>query len=227
MRTRGLQNRHARAFSYVEGVFAIATLSIATALIVPVFRNGVEEGCRRSKVGTVVRSIVNSVKSFESDYDTPPKVAPPRNEKEQFIFVGDLRAGALHSNAGLFDVLRAIPRGVNASHALNPRQQKYFEESKAIDPANPRDGFVDGKEYPVHLRGMLLDQWGSQFCVVMDTSKRGTIDASSIYIDFPDPIHFGVIAFSLGKDRKLGTGGDRSLRLPKSNAPPEDFVSFQ
>jgi type II secretory pathway pseudopilin PulG len=210
----------------MEILVAVVVIFVLAALV-PVTFDGLREVCRRGKEATVIRSIVNAVKSFENDYGTPPLLTLPRNEKEKFIFVGDPRSGALQSNAALFDVLRAIPRGVNANHGLNPRRQKYFEESKATDPSNPRDGFCDGSEFPNTIQGRLLDKHGSEYCVVMDTSKEGVLDISGIYTDLTDPIRYGVIAFGLGKDRWLGTAGDRRFRIPKSNAPPGDVVSWQ
>jgi len=201
-------------------IYALATL------LVPAYhgRRYIE---RRAKDATVIRAIVNAVGSYIHDYGHPPLVAPPRNEREKFIFVGDPKSGALSSNAGLFDVLRAIPRGVNGLHLLNPRQQKYFDESKATDPRNPRDGFADGKEFSQQNQGRLFDPHGSEYCVVMDISGKEIVDVSGIYTDMVDPIRYQVLSFSLGKDRELGTGGDRLFRIPKSNAPPGDVVSWQ
>lgn len=122
MKPRLSQEPHPHfAFTIVEALVAVIAIGILVALLLPAF-TGTRECGPRSKAGSVVRSIVNSVKSFETDYDIPPLAVRPRNEREQFIYVGDPKSGALHSNAGLFDVLRAIPRGVNANHALNPRQ---------------------------------------------------------------------------------------------------------
>jgi hypothetical protein len=215
-----------RAFTSVELFFAILAGAILIALFYPWLT--AERGPhRRGKAGTVIRNIVNSCKSFETDYENFPQVAAPRNKKEDFIFVGDPKSGALHSNASLFDVLRAIPRGVNANHALNPRQQKYFEESKATNPKDPRDGFADGKEFAEQIQGRLYDPHGSEYCIVLDTGDEEVVNLSGIYADLNDPIRYRVVSFSLGKDRQLGTAGDRMLRLPKSNALPEDTVSWQ
>jgi hypothetical protein len=210
----------------MEILVAVVVIFVLAGLVPAAFF-GYQDGCRRSRQGSTIRAIVNSVQSFENDYGTPPLVAPPRNEKEKFIFVGDPRSGALHSNAALFDVLRAIPRGVNTNHALNPRQQRYFEDSKAIDPHDPREGFTDGNEFPIEIQGRLLDPYGSEYCVVMDTSKQGVLDVSGIYTDLENPIRYGVISFALGEDHWLGKAGDRRFRIPKSNVPPNDVVSWQ
>jgi type II secretory pathway pseudopilin PulG len=212
------------ALTITELLAALAVLAIAFTLLIPAFT---KSRCGPSKAESVVWNIVNSVRSFQTDYDTLPLVAVPRNEKEQFIFVGDPKSGALHSNAGLFDVLRAIPRGVNANHALNPRRQMYFEEAKATDPKNPRDGFADGKEFAEQIQGRLYDPHGSEYCVVLNTGNEEVLNLSGIYTDLKDPIRYRVVSFSLGKDRQLGTAGDRMLCTPRGNAPREDTVSWR
>ena len=188
--------------------------------------------CRRSATQVAVRNIVAALRSYHTDYGHFPEIVKPLPNGKKVICIGDpackISDGA---NSLLFDVLRAIPRGANANHALNPHQQKYFEMGRAKDPKNPRDGFADGSEYPEALQGCLFDPWGRQYCIVFTMDDSGTIDLSAVYSDLAGPEHLirqPVVAFSLGKDGKPGGKGyEGKLLKPKSNEPPDDTVSWQ
>jgi len=138
----------------------------------------------------VVRSIVMALKSYQSDYGHFPEIGNPLPNGKRMICVGDpackISSGP---NSLLFDVLRDIPRGANANHALNPHQQKYFEMGKAKDPKVPRAGFADGPEFPESLQGCLFDPWGRQYCVVFTMDDPGTLDLSAVYSDLAGPEH--------------------------------------
>lgn len=208
--------RSKQALTRAEIIFSLVCLALLIGFLFPAYQSA--RSCpRTSHETTVVKAICNALKAYREDYSRFPRVAPPHLGKDEFIFVGDSQSGATVSNAGLFDVLRAIDRGVNAKHALNKRQQKYFEDKKASDRERPREGFADGGEFPNAMQGQLLDSWGSQYCVVMAAGGSEELDLRSIYTDAPNPIRFPVIAFSLGKDRQLGISGDRKLHLNEDN----------
>jgi prepilin-type N-terminal cleavage/methylation domain-containing protein len=222
------------AFTLIELITVIAIIAILMALLFPAM-SGAREGARRGKAGTVVRNIVNSCKSYSTDYGKYPPVEEARDggsggaNSDSTLSFGDQAAGACKANNNeLFDVLRAIGRGANAEHALNKRQQKYFEESKATDPKNPRDGFCDGKEFDSEAQGRLMDPWGTQYCVVLDADGDETIKMASFYTDQTDPIRYSAVSFAMAKDGKRGGKGyEGKLRKEKSNEPPDDIVSWQ
>ena len=188
--------------------------------------------CRRSATQVAVRNIVAALRSYHTDYGHFPEIVKPLPNGKKVICIGDpackISDGA---NSLLFDVLRAIPRGANANHALNPHEQKYFEAGNAKDPKNPRDGFADGSEFPAALQGCLFDPWGRQYCIVFTMDDSGMIDLSAVYSDLAGPEHLirqPVVAFSLGKDGKPGGKGyEGKLLKPKANEPPDDTVSWQ
>jgi prepilin-type N-terminal cleavage/methylation domain-containing protein len=233
MKTRPATLRAQFAFTLIELITVIAIIAILMALLFPAM-TGAREGARRGKAGTVVRSIVNACKSYSTDYGKYPPVEEARDGgggsgSDATLSFGDQQGGGCRANNNeLFDVLRAINRGANSEHALNKRQQKYFEESKATDPKNPRDGFCDGKEFEGDLQGRLMDPWGTQYCVVLDADGDETIKMGTFYTDQTDPIRFSAVAFALAKDGKRGGKGyEGKLRKEKSNEPPDDIVSWQ
>jgi hypothetical protein len=148
------------------------------------------------------------------------------------VYVGDPACKASENpNGVLFDVLRAIPRGPNANHVLNPRRQVYFEMEKARDPKNPHNGFADGPQFSAKDQGCLFDPWGLQYCIVFTTDGSDALDLGAAYSDLAGPenlIRVPVAAFSLGKDGiPGGKGYEGRLRKPASSEPPDDIVSWQ
>jgi hypothetical protein len=131
----------------------------------------------------------------------------------------------------LFDVLRAIARGDNTDHKLNFRQVKYYDGKKATDPKNPRDGFLDGSEFDQSKAGRLMDPWGTQYCIVLDSDGDEVIDMSTFFTDLTGEsnfVRFSAVGFSMGKDSKRGGKGyENKLKKEKSNEAPDDIVSWQ
>ena len=186
----------------------------------------------RFQAGSTVRNIVSALKSYQTDYGHFPEIGKPRADGKFVVYVGDPACKMSEStNGALFDVLRAIPRGPNANHALNRRQQKYFEMPVAKDPKHPRDGFADGPEFSAKDQGCLFDPWGAQYCIVFTTDGSGELDLGAVYADLAGPEHrvrSGAAAFSLGKDGIVG--GKKYpglLREPSSTSAPDDIVSWQ
>jgi type II secretory pathway pseudopilin PulG len=217
------------AFTRIELLVILTGLLVLFALVMPPCCGVSREGARRGKTATVTRNITHSANAYATDYGTFPNVTSPRALEEQFIFVGDRDAGTSQRNGAFFDVLRAIPRGPNAGHVLNNRQQKYFEEAKATDPKNPRDGFADGNAFSDTHQGSLFDPWGVEYCIVMETDRDGSLNLGSIYSDLGTPataIAKNCVAFSLGKDGKLGGKTHPKRYTSPEKTFPEDIASW-
>ena len=194
-------------------------------------RNGTVCGPRPAAVNDI-RNIVYALKSYYDDYGHFPEISKPLATGANQICVGDPACKMSESpNSAIFDVLRAIPRGPNANHTLNPHRQKYFEMGKAKDPTHPRSGFADGPEYSGKDQGCLFDPWGAQYCIVFTTDGSGELDVSAVYSDLTGPgkkLRVPVAAFSLGKDGIVGSKKYPGLfREPESSSPPDDIVSWQ
>ncbi|MEI6399735.1 MAG: hypothetical protein WCO71_13285, partial [Pseudomonadota bacterium] len=185
-----------------------------------------------------VKDIVNSCKNYVNEYGKPPPIStatggtPNGTPPNGYMSFGDKTDGKCAvDNGQLFDVLRAISRagGSNAGHILNPRQQKYFEQPKATDKNLPRDGFLDGADFAA-TPGQLMDPWGKQYCIVLDTDSDDTIDMKDFYTDLTgtDSIRVTAAAFSMARDGVRGTKANLGIfRKTSSNLPPDDVVSWQ
>jgi len=229
-RTMKTRLRPLQAFTLIELITVIAIIAILMALLFPAIA-AAKESARRTKASTVVKDIVNSCKNYAIEYGkNPPVVAAAAAAASNYSSFGDMPAGKCKvDNNALFDVLRAIDKGENASHVLNPRKQKYFEQPKATDTKFPRDGFMDGTEFAAKA-GQLLDPWGTQYCIVLETDGDDLIDMKDFYTDLTgiDSIRVSAAAFSMAKDGKRGGKGYEGLfRKTSSPQPPDDIVSWQ
>lgn len=226
--------RPLQAFTLIELITVIAIISILMALLFPAIASA-RESARRNKAGTVVKDIVNACKNYTIEYGKAPTTTTAKAGagNNSYASFGDIPAGKCKvSNNQLFDILRSIARasGENANNALNPRQQKYFEQPKFTDAKNPRDGFTDGSDFQDAQKGRLMDPWGNEYCVVIDLSGNEVIDMVEFYSDLTgtdNSIRVPTASFSMAKDGKRGGKGYEGLfRKTSSNLPPDDVVSW-
>jgi prepilin-type N-terminal cleavage/methylation domain-containing protein len=225
------------AFTLIELLTVIAIIAVLMGLLFPAL-SGAKDQARRADAGTTVRNIVNSSKSYYNDYGKFPPVNSALDgdlTTNGWYSYGDPNGKCKVTNDVLFNILRAIPSGVNANHAMNTRQQKYFEAPKAKDTKNPRAGFCDGSDFTSN-QGQLMDPWGAQYCIVLDADDDGAINMGPFYSDLeagsnplsPNWIRFSAVAFSMGKDNmRGGKGYQGAFRKPNSNEAPDDIVSWQ
>ena len=231
-----LRKPQSAAFTLIELLTVIAIIAILMGLLFPVL-GAAKNQARRQAAAVAIRSIVSACKSYQTDYGKFPPVTTAlvgtANTSGYYAFGDTTTGGCKIENNELFFILRAISQGTNSTptpHALNKRQQKYFEMGKAKDSTAPRDGFTDGDEFKVS-KGLLMDPWGTQYCVVLDAADAGTIDMSEFFTDLAgntNLIRQSAAAFSMGIDGKRGGKEYKNqLRKPGSTDSPDDIVSWQ
>ncbi len=225
------------AFTLIELLAVIAIIAILMKLLFPVIISAKNQA-RRAEAGSDARLIVAACKNYASDYGKFPPVSSDASAtvytfgpKTKNVGVTGDQGDYSLDNSELFNILRAIPSGLNANSALNKRGIKYFEHPVAKDLKNPRSGFVDGTGYPGWApAGALMDPWGTQYCIVLDATGADQIAAADVqkyYGDF-DIIRMGAISFSLGKDQILGTkNSPKQYRGATSSDTPDDAISWQ
>jgi prepilin-type N-terminal cleavage/methylation domain-containing protein len=221
------------AFTLIELITVMAIISILMGLLVPMISMA-RTTARVTKAKTVSKAIVAACKNYVTDYGKYPPIpgalATAANASAAgYYSYGDTQTAKCKvTNNQLFDVLRAIDREPNGSHKLNRRKQRYFEESKATEVRNPRDGFADGKDFPSELQGQLLDPWGKQYCVILDADGDESLKVDDFFQDLTEPLRDTAVAFSLGKNNEIGGKGYQGrFRKERSDEAPEDIVSWE
>lgn len=220
-----LHHREVRAFTLIEILVVISIIAILMAMLLPALAT-VNDRARQEQAHNDLLNIVVAVKQYQTEYGklpsvTPAKASPPNGD----VLVGDADAKATIDNSALMDTLRAIDRGVNEHHALNPKRIIFLEGRTARDASAPRAGFADSAE--AQKRGCFYDPWGKQYGVVMDTDSDNAIDVAAQYRDFAgeNAPRVSIGAFARGKDGTLGTKGDGIFR--KGDAISDDVISWQ
>ena len=210
------------SFTLIELLVVIAIISILMGLLFPALRS-VQNQMRREQARNDLKNIVAAVKQYQTEYGKYPGVATTASAGD--VLVGDTDAMATIDNSTLFDTLRAIDRGLNEHHAMNPRRIVFLEGRAATDANEPRAGFADKAESK--KRGSFFDPWGKQYGVVIDADFDNTLTIADQYRDFAgdNAPRVTVGAFSLGKDGRLGTKGDALYR--KGITASDDVLSWQ
>ena len=203
---------HTSAFTLIELLVVIAIIIILAGLLFPAFR-GVQEQARRTQAKNDLTQIVAAVNAFYTEYGKYPLVT-----------VDTVYGPGGTSSADLFYSLRAVASGANALNVINPRAIVFISPPFVKDPNNPRAGIGTTTG-----AGQFYDPWGTPYQIRIDTNYDNQM--ANPYTDTtagPATLTTGVIAWSLGADKGLGTNGDK---LYKTAATPpvqcDDVISWQ
>jgi type II secretory pathway pseudopilin PulG len=193
---------HEGAFTLIELLVVITIIIILMGMLFPAFR-GVQDQAKKTQAKNDLTQIVTAVNAFYTEYGKYPVVTndtPPAT-------TGDL-----------FYTLRAIAAGTaNASDAANPRKIAFLSPPDARNQTNPRAGIktTDGQWY---------DPWGTPYKIAIDGDYDNQITPNPYGANNgagESPLRQGAIAWSLGKDTQLGTGGNNIF----TNS--DDVISWQ
>ncbi|MCE9608987.1 MAG: type II secretion system protein [Chthoniobacter sp.] len=188
------------AFTLVELLTVIAIIAILMALLFPLFII-IMDRVRKAEATAACTDTVTAVRAFHTDYGKYPSALATAPATLADVIVGDTVGGAAAGNENLFNTLRAISTGTNTGHVLNPRKVTYIEGRNAKSSTAPKSGFASSGAY--------YDPWGAQYCVALDADADNQLTTLP-YADFNGAIkgpRFGIGAYSLGKDGKLGKDG--------------------
>jgi prepilin-type N-terminal cleavage/methylation domain-containing protein len=200
-----------RAFTVIELLVVILIIGILIGFAFPAFQ-GVLERAKKVQAKNDLTQIVTAVNAFYTEYGKYPLVTDDT---------------PIANTADLFYTLRAVASGANAPvngvPAINPRAIVFISPPDVKNAANPRSGIGITTGL-----GQWYDPWGTTYKVAID----GTYD-NQIANPYgaaggagSDPLRQGVIAWSLGKDTKLGNNGD-NLYKNSSGVQSDDVISWQ
>jgi prepilin-type N-terminal cleavage/methylation domain-containing protein len=197
-------------FTLIELLVVITIIIILAGLLFPAF-NGAQNQAKKVQAKNDLTQIVTAVNAFYTEYGRYP------------LATADTIYGPEGtSSADLFYTLRAVALGANALvngvPALNPRAIVFISPPSVKDTSNPRSGIgSDGQYY---------DPWGTRYNVELD----GNYD-NQITNPYPDtdgsaganPLGFGVIGWSYGRDQTKGSLNPSSPNFKNS----DDVISWQ
>src|SRR6266446_4072573 len=210
--TTSVQSR--RAFTLIELLVVIAIIAVLVGLLFSGFR-AVQDQAKRTQAKNDLAQIVTAVNAFYTEYGKYPIVAADTTYGP---------GGA--SSADLFYALRAVPSGLNAANAINPRQIVFISPPDVKIPAIPVSGI--GTTTGV---GQYYDPWGTPYAIRIDGDYNNSVanpyGPQATGGAGSDPVPLGVIAWSLGSDKLLGTTGDNIYKNPTTGAQSDDVISWQ
>jgi prepilin-type N-terminal cleavage/methylation domain-containing protein len=193
-------------FTLIELLVVITIIVILMGLLFPAFR-GVQDQAKRTQAKNDLTQIVTAVNAYYTEYGKYPV---PAGTTGDGYSVGP---GGTTSR-GIFDALRGV-EPVSAT-MLNPRQIAFINPPDAKDQNNPRGGVKSSD-------GQFYDPWGTAYALTIDAdydnqvpNPYGANNGAG-----PDKIRQGTIAWSVGKDTKLGNNGDNKF----TNS--DDVISWQ
>ena len=206
-----LPTKRRHGFTLIEMLVVITIIVVLVGLAFPAFQ-GVQNSARKTQAKNDLLAIVNGVNAYYTEYGKYPLLPTE---------TGDLTFGESNpKTAELMNVLRANgavrddPNGAN----LNPRRIVFVQWPAAKDPNKPKSGIGgDGQPY---------DPWGRTYLVKVDGNYDNAV-GNPYKINTGagfDPLGFGVIAWSAGKDGVFGPlGADKNSDV---NAK-DDILSWQ
>ncbi|MES2568455.1 MAG: hypothetical protein V4710_00185 [Verrucomicrobiota bacterium] len=235
--------------SLVDVLVVIVVVAVLAALILPtgIISWSDNNGARRVQARNEVSQIDAAIRQFHTEYGHYPPLGNPSASTAGGVIpdqaAGDLSvAGIKVENSALFNVLRAIDAPPNKNHVLNPKRIIFFEgrivffEKRVVSkPKAPRGGFLAkippdamGKPGIPVSEGCLLDPWGRQYCIVIDTNGDGLLDVDQFYSDFKETERprATVGVFSMGQDNRVGTEKAPNLYRGKG-VVSDDLISWQ
>ena len=192
-----------RAFTLIELMVVIGIIVILISLAFPVFQSVLERANKVQAKNDLIQ-IVTAVNAFYTEYGRYPTTA-----------TADASAtygpnGSTAENGSMLNELRGVG-------ALNTRQIVFMVPPDARDQTNPRSGIKTST-------GGYYDPWGTEYAIAMDADYDNQITPNPYGNNNgagASPLRQGVIAWSLGKDTKLGNNGDAKF----TNS--DDVVSWQ
>ena len=193
----------ANAFTLLELLVVIAIIVVLAGLLFPAVQS-ILERAKKVQAKNDLTQIVTAVTAFYTEYGRYPTTATTE------VTYG---AGGNGSDT-LFNELRS------KAASLNTRQIQFISPSEDDTQSNPRGKI--GSDNQFH------DPWGNAYVIRIDADYDNQVanPYGSSGGAGPDPLRQGIIAWSVGKDTKLGNSGD-NLFKNATGTQSDDVISWQ
>jgi prepilin-type N-terminal cleavage/methylation domain-containing protein len=195
------------AFTLLELMVVIAIVVVLAGLLFPAVQS-VLDRAKKVQAKNDLTQIVTAVNAFYTEYGKYPLPSGASGD--------GYASGAITgtSSKAILDPLR------NLDPTLNPRLIVFISPAEDTTQASPK-----GK---IGSDGQFHDPWGTAYGISVDAdydnqvpNPYGTDTGAG-----PVKIRQGVIAWSVGKDAKLGNNGDNSFKNG-SGVQSDDVISWQ
>jgi len=195
-----------RGFTLLELMVVIAIIAVLAGLFLPALQS-VLERAKKAQARNDVIQIVTAVNAFYAEYGRYPLVGT--------VTTPDATYGIVTSQSdGLFNELRA------KAYSLNTRQIQFISPAEDGTQTNP-NGKI-GSDSQFH------DPWGNPYLIRIDADYDNQV-VNPYTADTgagPTNIRQGVIAWSVGKDAKLGNNGNNRFK-DSNGAQSDDVISWE
>jgi prepilin-type N-terminal cleavage/methylation domain-containing protein len=208
-----MEMNRTRAFTLIELLVVILIIAILIGLAFPVFQT-VQTTAKKTQAKNDVTQIVTAVNAFYTEYGKYPTA-------ETTDAAATYGPGNKNTDV-IFNELRA-----KSSATLNTRQVVFISPAEDTSQANPK-----GK---IGADGQFYDPWGSAYSIRIDADYDNQV-ANPYGANGgagPPQIRQGVIAWSLGKNGKLGGGAPATSNFSKESGTADvyttsgDVISWQ
>src|SRR3984893_10184712 len=188
------------SFTLLELMVVIAIVVVLAGLLFPAVQS-VLERAKKVQAKNDLTQIVTAVSAFYTEYGRYPTTATGED--------ANYGPGATGTDA-VFKELRAL-----SGSSINTRQVVFISLPEDATQSSPR-----GK---IGSDGQFHDPWATAYSIKIDAGYDNQVGNpyESSGGAGPDPLRQGVVAWSLGKDKKLGNNGDGKF----SNS--DDVISWQ
>jgi prepilin-type N-terminal cleavage/methylation domain-containing protein len=208
---------HNAGFTLIELLVVIVIIAVLAGLLFPAI-NGAQNQAKKVQAKNDLIQVVTAVNAFYTEYGKYPLATADTIYGPEGV-----------SNADLFYTLRAVASGANASNAVNTRQIVFISPPNVKDQTQPKSGIapvavtVNGISIPI---GSLVDPWGTPYNVKIDGDYNNQV--TNPYPDTDgsagaNPLGFGVIGWSYGRDQTKGSLNPSSPNFKNS----DDVISWQ
>ena len=188
-----------QGFTLIELLVVIAIIAALLGLAFPVFQGALDRA-KKLQAKNDVTQIVTAVNAFYTEYGKYPLVTDDT---------------PIANNSDLLYTLRGVANGANAGNAVNTRQIVFISPAEDTSQTNPK-----GK---IGSTGQFCDPWGQPYKIAIDGNYDNQI-TNPYTADTgagPGTLRQGVLAWSYGKDTKLGNNGDGKYKNS------DDVISWQ
>jgi len=187
MKATSQHSKSRSAFTLIEMLVVIAIIAIIAGLLFPAIGKSINAANRR-KAATTASSIESAIMLYSNDYGGKLPITSAGYGQPDVLLTED-------QSKNVMIVLMALDEGPNAGHALNPKRKIYFETDQST------------------TGGTVLDPWGNQFRIMLDTNLDGKIT----YLNDTDEDHRKKVVVVSGGKEGFGDDSDNVANVELNN----------